>query len=199
MTLDDSILGLRLRVIRRAQAAGVSVVGREVGISRTVFYRWRKRLERYGPRRPASAPPPRPAGPAGAAGTRGRAADRERRAQCRDLGLWADCRRPGAPLDTAGGAEHRAAGVAPGGLGDASRPAHGARAPGGAHGRAVDRAHPPAALAGAPRPHAPRRDFLWFMSSDLFLTLPQLLARHRRQVVLLVVRHLALPHDEDDL
>src|SRR5712692_10108073 len=86
MTLDDSILGLRLRVIRRAQAAGVSVVGREVGISRTVFYRWRKRLERYGPRRPASAPPPRPAGPAGAAGTRGRAADRERRAQCRDLG-----------------------------------------------------------------------------------------------------------------
>ncbi len=49
MTLDDSILGLRLRVIRRAQAAGVSVVCREVGISRTVFYRWRKRLERYGP------------------------------------------------------------------------------------------------------------------------------------------------------
>src|SRR5713101_6492972 len=81
-------------------------------------------------RRPASAPPPRPTGPAGAAGTRGRAADRERRAQCRDLGLWADCRRPGAPLDTAGGAEHRAAGVAPGGLGDASLPAHGARAPG---------------------------------------------------------------------
>src|SRR3989442_8950189 len=31
-------------------------------------------------------------------------------------------------------------------------------------------------------------DFLWFMSSDLFLTLPQLLARHRRQVILLVVR-----------
>src|SRR3989442_3024092 len=37
------------------------------------------------------------------------------------------------------------------------------------------------------------------MSSDLILTLPQLLARHRRQVILLVVRNLALPHDEDDL
>src|SRR5439155_19607900 len=38
------------------------------------------------------------------------------------------------------------------------------------------------------------------MSSDLFLTLlPQLLTRHRRQVVLLVIGDLALPHDEDDL
>ena len=37
------------------------------------------------------------------------------------------------------------------------------------------------------------------MSSDFFLTPPQLLARHRRQVVLLVVRDVALPHDEDDL
>src|SRR5206468_10611245 len=42
-------------------------------------------------------------------------------------------------------------------------------------------------------------DFLWFMSSDFFLTLPQLLARHRRQMVLLVIRDLAFPHDEDDL
>src|SRR3989449_9797106 len=50
MTLDDSILGLRLRVMRRAQEAGVSAACREAGISRTVFYRWRKRLERYGPR-----------------------------------------------------------------------------------------------------------------------------------------------------
>src|SRR5207245_382514 len=32
-----------------AQEAGVSAACREVGISRTVFYRWRKRLERYGP------------------------------------------------------------------------------------------------------------------------------------------------------
>ena len=37
------------------------------------------------------------------------------------------------------------------------------------------------------------------MSSALLLTLPQLLARHRRQVILLVVRNLALPQDEDDL
>jgi hypothetical protein len=42
-----------------------------------------------------------------------------------------------------------------------------------------------------------RQGFLWFMSSDLFLT-PQLLPRHRRQVILLVIRHLALPHDKDD-
>jgi hypothetical protein len=38
-----------------------------------------------------------------------------------------------------------------------------------------------------------------FKSSDCPLMLPQVLARHRRQVVLLVVGHLALPHDEDDL
>ena len=42
-----------------------------------------------------------------------------------------------------------------------------------------------------------RQDFLWFMSSDLFLT-PQLLSRHRRQVILLVIRNLALPHHKDD-
>jgi hypothetical protein len=36
------------------------------------------------------------------------------------------------------------------------------------------------------------------MSSD-FLTLPQLLPRHRRQVVLLVIWGLALPQDENDL
>ena len=42
-----------------------------------------------------------------------------------------------------------------------------------------------------------RQDFLWFMSSDLFLT-PQLLPRHRRQVILLVIWNLALPQDKDD-
>src|SRR5262245_55064571 len=52
---------------------------------------------------------------------------------------------------------------------------------------------------GAPRRAARSRDFLWCMSSDLLLTLSQLLARHGRQVVLLVVRDLAVPHDEDDL
>jgi transposase InsO family protein len=70
MTLDESVHGMRLRVIERAQALGnVSAVCREAGISRTLFYRWRQRLERYGtdglhPRRqraqagrPATTPP----------------------------------------------------------------------------------------------------------------------------------------------
>ena len=49
MTLDDSVHGMRLRVMQRAQVLGnVSAVCRELGISRTLFYRWRKRLERYG-------------------------------------------------------------------------------------------------------------------------------------------------------
>jgi transposase InsO family protein len=49
MTLDESVHGMRLRVIERAQVVGnVSAVCRELGISRTLFYRWRKRLERYG-------------------------------------------------------------------------------------------------------------------------------------------------------
>lgn len=50
MTLDESIQGMRLRVIRRAQGLGtVSTACREAGISRALFYRWRQRLERYGP------------------------------------------------------------------------------------------------------------------------------------------------------
>ena len=49
MTLDESVHGMRLRVIERAQVLGnVSAVCRELGISRTLFYRWRRRLERYG-------------------------------------------------------------------------------------------------------------------------------------------------------
>jgi transposase len=49
MTLDESVHGMRLRVIARAQVLGnVSAVCRELGISRTLFYRWRHRLERYG-------------------------------------------------------------------------------------------------------------------------------------------------------
>ena len=49
MTLDESVHGMRLRVIERAQVQGnVSAVCRELGISRTVFYRRRQRLERYG-------------------------------------------------------------------------------------------------------------------------------------------------------
>ena len=49
MTLEESVHGMRLRVIERAQVLGnVSAVCRELGISRTLFYRWRQRLERYG-------------------------------------------------------------------------------------------------------------------------------------------------------
>jgi transposase len=49
MTLDESVHGMRLRVIERAQVLGnVSVVCRELGISRTLFYRGRQRLERDG-------------------------------------------------------------------------------------------------------------------------------------------------------
>ena len=49
MTLDESIQGLRLRVLARAGQVGVSAAAREVGVSRTVVYRWRKRHELYGP------------------------------------------------------------------------------------------------------------------------------------------------------
>src|SRR5688572_18641045 len=62
MTLDDSVHGLRLHAIQRAQAVGnVSAVCRELGISRTLFYGWRKPWERYGadgvhPRRQSARP-----------------------------------------------------------------------------------------------------------------------------------------------
>jgi transposase len=47
--LDESVHGMRLRVIERAEVvSNVSAVCRELGISRTLFYRWRKRLERCG-------------------------------------------------------------------------------------------------------------------------------------------------------
>ena len=36
MTLDESIQGMRLRVMKRAAAIGVSAACREVGISRTL-------------------------------------------------------------------------------------------------------------------------------------------------------------------
>lgn len=65
MTLDESIQGLRLRVIKRAERVGVSAACRELGISRTLFYRWRRRLEQYGvdgvhPRRLRGCPGPAP-------------------------------------------------------------------------------------------------------------------------------------------
>jgi transposase-like protein len=70
MTLEESVHGMRLRVIERAQVLGNgSAVCRELGISSTLFDRWRKRLEQYGtdgvhprrqraqPGRPVTTPP----------------------------------------------------------------------------------------------------------------------------------------------
>lgn len=49
MTLDDSVQAMRLRVIHRATVLGnVTAACQEAGISRTVFYRWRRRFEQYG-------------------------------------------------------------------------------------------------------------------------------------------------------
>ncbi|MDR7559682.1 MAG: helix-turn-helix domain-containing protein [Armatimonadota bacterium] len=50
MTLEDSVLRHRLAVMHPAAALdNVSQACREFGISRTLFYRWRRRLVRYGP------------------------------------------------------------------------------------------------------------------------------------------------------
>ena len=62
MTLEDNVQRNRLRVLQRAQELGnVSAACREAGISRTLFYRWRRRFTLYGadglhPRRTASRP-----------------------------------------------------------------------------------------------------------------------------------------------
>ncbi len=55
MTLDESIQGLRLRVMRRAEQIGnVSQVCTEFGISWTLFCRWRRPGIRPRPVRPPS-------------------------------------------------------------------------------------------------------------------------------------------------
>ncbi|MDR7483701.1 MAG: helix-turn-helix domain-containing protein, partial [Armatimonadota bacterium] len=70
MTLEDRVLRHRYAVIQRAAALGnVSQACREFGISRPLFYRWRKRLVRSGPEglRPRPVRPtrwPRQAAPA---------------------------------------------------------------------------------------------------------------------------------------
>jgi len=62
MTLEDKVQSTRLRVLQRAQELGnVSAACREAGISRTLFYRWKKRFMMYGidglhPRRTADRP-----------------------------------------------------------------------------------------------------------------------------------------------
>jgi len=49
MTLEDKVHAFRLHVLRRAGELGnVSAACRELGISRTVFYRWKKRFSMYG-------------------------------------------------------------------------------------------------------------------------------------------------------
>jgi transposase len=67
MPLEDKVRASRLRVLRRANELGnVSAACREAGISRTLYYRWRKRFTLYGggglhPRRTAARPGRRPA------------------------------------------------------------------------------------------------------------------------------------------
>ncbi|MBN1859660.1 transposase [Candidatus Bipolaricaulota bacterium] len=62
MTLEDNVQRTRLRVLQRAKELGnVSAACREAGISRTLFYRWKKRFANYGidglhPRRTSTRP-----------------------------------------------------------------------------------------------------------------------------------------------
>lgn len=49
MTLEDRVQAQRLRVFRRAEELGnVSAACREAGVSRTLFYRWKRDYEAYG-------------------------------------------------------------------------------------------------------------------------------------------------------
>lgn len=49
MTLEDRVYAFRLHALRRAEELGnVTAACRELGISRTVFYRWKKRFSMYG-------------------------------------------------------------------------------------------------------------------------------------------------------
>ena len=50
MTLEDSVRDRRLHALQRARESGnVSATCRELGMSRTAFYRWKQRFEVYGP------------------------------------------------------------------------------------------------------------------------------------------------------
>ena len=49
MTLEDRVQAQRLHVFRRAEELGnVSAACREAGVSRTLFYRWKRDYEAYG-------------------------------------------------------------------------------------------------------------------------------------------------------
>ena len=68
MTLEDSIQTFRLRVLREAVRSGnISATCQRYEISRTVFYRWRRRLAQVWARRRASETAGGAAGPAGRA------------------------------------------------------------------------------------------------------------------------------------
>ena len=62
MTLEDKVHAFRLHVLQRAEELrNISAACREAGISRTLFYRWKKRFTLYGadglhPRRTAARP-----------------------------------------------------------------------------------------------------------------------------------------------
>jgi len=62
MTLEDKVHAFRLRVLQRAEQLGnVSAACREAGISRTLYYRWKRRFTLYGvdglhPHRTATRP-----------------------------------------------------------------------------------------------------------------------------------------------
>src|SRR5262245_13150794 len=73
MTLEEKVLAHRLFVMRRAQELqSVTEACRQLGLSRTLFYRWRRRYLRYGadglkPRPPCRARPTQQASAAGEA------------------------------------------------------------------------------------------------------------------------------------
>src|SRR5262249_35672773 len=111
MTLDESIQGMRLQVMRRAAEIGVSAACREAGISRPLFYRWGNRLSRYGldgldPRRLKARPGPAPQSPRDRAPIPGR---RDRRS---DVGSGATGGLRATAVAPARGAQHAAAAVA---------------------------------------------------------------------------------------
>ena len=157
MTLDESIQGLRLRVMRRAEQVGnVSQVCREFGISRTLFYRWRRRVERYGveglhPRRtqarrgrPVQVPP---------------ATERLVQSVAISAGTWGCSRITGHLAQTwqRRVAQYRAADPAPRGPGHPAGTPGGARAAGRPDGGAAHRADPASPVARSPRPDAAPR------------------------------------------
>src|SRR5437867_5543018 len=158
MTLDESVHGMRLRVIERAQVQGnVSAVCRELGISRTVFYRWRQRLERYGvdgvhPRRQRARA--------------GRPVATAPEVERLVLGIAISAATWGSRRIAAYLARTWRVRLAPStvqrllrrvGLDHAAGPADRARAAGGAHRWTVDGTHPTTPVARALWPHAARR------------------------------------------